>query len=103
MELEITASQTIDFAPDEIAEIAQNVRTILTTPVFSVPLDREFGVDLSLLDSPMPVTKARLTAKIVAAIQKYEPRAQVLEVTYTGDAFEGRLIPSVKVRINGVI
>ena len=43
IELTVLAGQTagIDFAPaSEYAEILQNVRTILATPVYSVPLDR---------------------------------------------------------------
>ena len=39
-----TDAKTIDFAPaTKIEEILQNVRTILGTVKFSVPLDREFG------------------------------------------------------------
>ena len=38
-------AQTIDLAPaTKIEEILQNVRTILGTVKFSVPLDREFGI-----------------------------------------------------------
>ena len=35
-------------------EILQNVRTILATPVGSVPLDRDFGVDMRFIDRPLP-------------------------------------------------
>lgn len=41
----VNLKQGIDFAPSsEIAEILQNVRTILTTRLGSVPLERDFGL-----------------------------------------------------------
>ncbi|HOV79356.1 MAG TPA: GPW/gp25 family protein [Bacillota bacterium] len=91
----------IDFAPKtEVSEILQNIRTILSTPKFSVPLAREFGVSATMGDDPMPAAMARLTAEIVAAVQKWEPRARVTQVTYEGDGREGVLRPKVRVRIN---
>lgn len=90
----------VDFAPDSVVkEVLQNITTIISTTRFTVPLDRRFGVDAGLLDSPIPVAQAQLSAQIIAAIQEREPRARVLEITYTGDAAEGVLIPQVKVDV----
>jgi phage baseplate assembly protein W len=101
MEYSVLAqTQQIDFAPaTELAEILQNIRTIISTPKYSVPLDRDFGVSMSWLDNPMPVAQARLTAEIITEIQKREPRARVTQVTYTESSHEGILIPNVKVRV----
>jgi phage baseplate assembly protein W len=102
MELEITAaaSTTVNFAPATTAEeIFQNVRTILATPVYSVPLDRAFGVNAELLDLPLPVAKAKLTAEIVQAIQKFEPRVEVTRISFTGEPIAGRLQPTVRLRL----
>lgn len=97
----ITAqNQEIDFAPEsEVIEVLQNVRMILCTVMQTVPLDREFGIAADYLDKPLPVAQARLNAKIYDAIKKFEPRAQILEITYTGDNATGKLIPNVKVSI----
>ena len=47
----------------------------------------------------MEAAQASLTAEIVAKVAKYEPRAQVQNVTYTvGD--DGTLLPHVEVTIN---
>ena len=59
MEIQITKNN-IDFAPDS-EEIHQNLRTILTTARGSVPLDRNFGIDMSVIDLPIPLYKAKLT------------------------------------------
>ena len=93
----------IDFGATGASEVLQNVRTILATPVFSVPLDRAFGVDCALLDNPMPMAQAKLSAQIFAAIRAYEPRVEVIQVDYvqsTTDALDGRLVPRVQVEVN---
>jgi uncharacterized protein len=91
----------VDFAPDsERAEILQNVSTILSTPKYSVPLNRLFGIDFSLLDQPMPRAMALITNEIVTAVATWEPRATVHTVEFGGEGMDGRLQVSVKVDIN---
>ncbi|MCM0759615.1 GPW/gp25 family protein [Sporomusa sphaeroides DSM 2875] len=102
MEIEITAaaSTSVIFAPaTAVEEIFQNVRTVLATPVYSVPLNRAFGVNAELLDLPLPVAKAKLTAEIVQAIQKFEPRVEVTRVSFNGEPINGRLQPTVRIRL----
>jgi len=91
----------INFSPDTIEEeVLQNVKTILTTVKYSVPLDREFGISATMLDDPMPVAQAKLSAEIVMAIRRWEPRARVVEVKYEGDGMDGILRPKVRLEIN---
>lgn len=100
---EVTAtSSKIHFGATGVEEVLQNVLMIITTPIFSVPLDRTFGIDFSLLDTPIPVAMARIQAEIYAKIRKYEPRAVLKEVSFvqsTEQALDGRLIPKVKVEV----
>ena len=96
----LTQVGAINFAPSStVEEVIQNVRTIMTTTVYSVPLDRTFGINPDMLDLPIPAAMARLTAEIVAAVQRFEPRAAVTEVTFAGDGADGILKPSVRLRI----
>lgn len=89
----------IDFNPTtKIEEILQNIKTILTTSKYTVPLDREFGINAKVLDSPTEQAKNLLTSEIFDAINKYEPRATVTEVTYES-INDGKLTPKVKVVI----
>lgn len=100
MEYTVTASSTqIDFGATGLTEIMQNVRTIVSTTMGTVPLEREFGIDTGALDNPLPVTRVRMTGRIIEAIQLYEPRVEVTKVNYQVDALEGRLIPIVKIRL----
>lgn len=89
----------IDFAPaSEAAEILQNLRTIITTTKYSVPLDRDFGINADALDKPMAVAQAQLQSEIIMAIKRYEPRVTVTSISFTGTD-DGQLIPKVQVMI----
>lgn len=81
----------------ELEEIIQNIHTLLTTPIGSVPLYRAFGIDTTLVDSPLMVAKARLSSEIFRLIERYEPRVTVTEIAF--DMKENMLIPKVKVRL----
>ena len=95
----LTQIGAVNFAPTStVEEVIQNVRTILTTTVYSVPLDRTFGIKPDMLDLPQPAAMARLTAEIVAAVEKFEPRVAVTDVAFTGN-MDGRLSPTVSLRI----
>lgn len=92
--------QTINFAPStKAAEVLQNIRTIISTPKFSVPLDRNFGIDYSVLDAPAQVAQAKLAEDIINAIAKYEPRAEVTGITFAADV-DGIIIPKVQVKLS---
>ncbi len=94
-----TPQSGIDFAPaTEAAEILQNVRTIITTTQYSVPLDRDFGINADMLDLPMNVAQARLQSEIITAIKKYETRVEITTISFSGTA-DGVLVPKVQVKI----
>lgn len=100
---EVEPLKNINFGATGVEEILQNVAFIMSTTLMSCPLDRTFGVDQSIIDSPIHLAQAKYTATVVEAITKFEPRATVLEVTYTGEPLKGKLIPKAKVSINGQI
>ena len=98
----IQADETpqIDFAPASVVEeVIQNVRTIITTIKYSIPLDRGFGIDGEVVDLPINVAEAKLTNEIFRAIRRYEPRAVIESISFKGED-TGRLIPIVGVSIN---
>ncbi|CAJ1003871.1 GPW/gp25 family protein [Brevibacillus aydinogluensis] len=100
MEYEVTTkSKGIDFGATGVKEILQNVWMILSSPQFSCPLDRAFAWSAEDVDMPIPVAQARMTARLIDAIRRYEPRVEVVGVTYQPDHLGGRLNPVVKVRI----
>ena len=91
---------TINFAPDNVLdEIIQNVKMIITTVKGSVPMDREFGIDASVVDRPIMAVQAILTSEIMDAVSHFEPRARVTAVHYKGDAEDGILMPVVRIEV----
>ncbi|MBQ3646183.1 MAG: GPW/gp25 family protein [Synergistaceae bacterium] len=102
MELDILASRLdkVNFAPaTEVEEIIQNVKTICTTTKYSVPLDRQFGINTEFLDRPTPKAMAAIQAELIQAVRKYEPRCKVTKIFFDGDS-DGKLNMKVRIRLN---
>lgn len=96
-EVEITTEIEIKPA-NETEEILQNIRMILGTTKGTVVMYREFGLE-DLIDIPINVIEARLTATIAENIGKYEPRARLISVEYENN--EEGMNPRVVVEIVG--
>ncbi|MFJ7733656.1 hypothetical protein ACIQXF_17460 [Lysinibacillus sp. NPDC097231] len=96
---QVTATSNIDFSAKGVDEILQNVALILSTFVISYPLYREFGFRPDSL-TPFQLVKRRNTARLIDSIQRFVPRAVVVDVDYLGDTYVGKLEPVVKVIIN---
>ena len=103
MQIDVTADiGPVNLAPaTELEEIIQNVRTVLTTLKKTVPMDREFGISGEVVDLPIAVAQAKLTAEIVAAVNKYEPRASVVAVSYEGVETDGKVTTKVRIKVDG--
>ena len=98
----IEVKDIVDFSPqNEIAEILQNVQTIMATTKGSVPLDRDFGISADYVDKPMAKAKSMLASEIIQAVRKYEPRATITGISFTG-TMDGKLEPRIEVRLNGI-
>lgn len=99
MSYEVTPIYEIDFGASGAKEVLQNVAFILSTFVYSCPMDREFGWEPDL-DSPVLAAKATNGARIFRAIQENEPRAVVEEIRFEGNSLDGNLKPIVRVIID---
>lgn len=98
-EVSVKAPEIIDIAPkNDVNEILQNVRTILATTKGTIPLDREFGIDGSVIDMSTMQAQAYLTNEIFQAIRRYEPRVSIDNITFDGE-IAGKLIPKVVITI----
>ena len=91
--------EKINFAPSTIEEeVIQNIKTLMSTMIYTVPLDRNLGIIANALDEPMPVAMAKLSSDIIDAISRYEPRAKVTQISFDGD-IDGKLIPRLRIEI----
>lgn len=86
---------------DTVNSVIQNIAIILSTSLGSVPLYREFGLDMTFVDKPEPVARVLMIAAVQTAIPRWEPRATVRSVTPQADPDQpGRLRPLVEVDIS---
>ena len=84
-----------------VNSVLQNIAVILSTRKGTVPLYRDFGLNMDFLDKPIPVAKVMMISEVREAIEKWEPRATVIGVSFLGDVnAAGHLIPIVEVEIN---
>lgn len=82
------------FASDALAELNRRITLLLTTPVGTMPLDREFGTDWTFLDMPSEAAKSLFAAEVAEKIQTFIPEVRVDEVQWTVGE-DGALIPKV--------
>lgn len=83
---------------DTVRSVLQNIAIILSTRQGTCPLYRGFGLPQKFVDKPLPV--AMMYSEVKEAVEEYEPRAEVVNVTFAADRnTPGRLIPIVEVNI----
>ena len=96
-----------------LEHLKQSIRDILTTPVGTRVMRRDYGSQLfELIDAPMNrSTLARLYAATAEALDRWEPRfkllrvsADVVEPGRVGLTLEGRYLPTGKeITLGGII
>lgn len=85
---------------DEVKEILRNVAVILATPKGSVPMYRDFGLDMRFLDKPMNMAKNMAVIPVREAIEGWEPRAAYKDMTlFTDPSNPGKLAFTVRIEI----
>ena len=102
MSYEVSPMENIDFGATGVDEVLQNVAFILSTPIMSCTLDREFGWRTGI-DDPIQLRKVRYTYEVTEAIRKFEPRAIIENVSFEEtkqEALAGKLRPKVRVSID---
>ncbi len=90
----------INISPEStVEEVLQNVAVLISSPKFSVPLDRGLGLAQGFIDKPIQVAQSILISEVIEAVQEYEPRAQIDNVTFELGGRPGALIPVAEVNI----
>ncbi len=90
----------LNLAPETLEEeVLQNVAIIVSTPKFSVPLDRGLGLAQRFIDKPIQVAQSILISEVLDAVEEYEPRAEVTNVTFEAGEMPGLLVPVLEVNI----
>ena len=73
-----------------VEEVLQNVRMILGTYKTTVPLSRDFAMDISLIDKRVPDVRNEIAAILLDVLKKYESRAKLksVEIKNVNDYYE---------------
>jgi Phage baseplate assembly protein W len=100
--LNMVSFEVIDFGAIAYKEIFQNVKTILATPLFSAALERLLGVDQTIVDLPIEQA-AQATIAIIDALYFWEPRVEIVNVSFESDVISGHLICNLQLNIKNVI
>ena len=85
---------------DTVTSVLQNIAIILQTRQGTVPHYRNFGLPMEFIDKPLPVAKPMAYLEVKEAIERWEPRATVIDISFAEDSnVPGKLIPTVEVEI----
>lgn len=73
-------------------DLRQQVELLCATPVGSVVLDRDFGLDMSFIDEPVSVAVNMAAAEIAVKLEKYIPALRLVRVKANYDrAGQGKI------------
>lgn len=90
------------FAGD-LPHIRQSIKDILTTPIGSRIMRRDYGSMIpELIDQPgNPVNRLRLMAATVGVVARWEPRVRITRVAFDSDMGGNFVVDMDAVRIDG--
>lgn len=81
-EIEYTAGEAA------VADLDSRLSLLLSTREGTMPLDREFGLNMDFVDMPPDTAKSLYTAEVTKKVAKFIPEVRVRSVTWTGAAGE---------------
>lgn len=82
------------FAGDRVKELNRKLSLLITTPLGTMPMEREFGVTQDFLDRPSEAAKALFTAELTEKVARFIPEVRVASVQWV-DGDRGQIIPKV--------
>lgn len=82
------------FQDDNLAELDRQLALLLSTQAGTMPLDREFGIQMNFVDKPPEVVKSLYTAEVTKKVPQFIPWVRVYEVTWSHGE-QGHIKPKV--------
>ena len=68
-----------------LAKMAEEVRIVLSTPIGSVPCNRDFGIDMSYMHLPINAAMSAYASAAADAIERFVPGLRVNQVIFDQD------------------
>lgn len=91
--------ESIDWGVSGNERIVQNVKNILRTRVFEVPLMREMGINEDFIDADSQSVKSEFVAHVTEVIKKYEDRVTVRNVSIESYDEDGNYVIAVELEV----
>jgi phage baseplate assembly protein W len=82
------------------SQLKEQLELLIATPVGTVMLDRDFGIDRSFLDMPIPIAQTMLAAELAVKIPRYIQSLELVEVKLSTADVNGTM--RVKVVVSNV-
>ena len=82
-------------------EVIQNLWVLYSSLEYDCPLDRGLGMKADYIDRPIETTKALAMSDIYDKTAEYEPRAEIVDISFSADYQRGILKPIVEVEVSG--
>ncbi|MCM1299683.1 MAG: GPW/gp25 family protein [Firmicutes bacterium] len=88
--MELTVDSEKDYSQelmesDLAKSVVQNIALLLNTKKGTVPMYREYGLPMEFIDKPLPAAQIIAFAEITEALEKFEPRAKLTNMTFRQD------------------
>lgn len=71
------------FAGDRLAELDRQIALLYSTRAGTMPLDREFGLNMDFVDMPPEAAKSLYVAEITEKTPRFIPAVRVQSVTWS--------------------
>lgn len=97
--IDTAAEYSQGFQEDDTAKsVIQNIALLLCTKKGTVPMYREFGIDMEFVDKPIDIAEAIAYKEVTEALERFEPRAKLKNLTFKSSK-EGRMSLAVEVTV----
>ena len=104
MNYKIRANEKVSYSlceRDTVKSVLQNCHLFLSTRIGTIPMYREYGLDMDFVDRPANVVQSMMIPKVREGLAVFEPRAIFVNLTFEQDVnVPGRIIPILEVEIN---
>lgn len=91
--------ETISEDEDVLAEIIRGLQFLCGTAAGTFPMNRDFGIDMDILDHPLPAAKQLLAIEYQEKIERYESRVDVADISFSYDDAKMQLTPHILISL----
>ena len=84
---------------ETVTSVLQNLALLLATKKGTIPMYREYGLSQEFLDKPYEIAKVLLLSEVTEAVEKFEPRATVINVDFEKSDITGKTSVRLEVEI----